>query len=752
MKAKKIITLLILICGLTQGVRSQSFLPYTQDNICLDELINVNANPLGNPKNLVVADFGGGGVKEVIVADATSSIIKVYGFIPASASFSLQTFFTVPGTFGIGKHRAIAAGEFTGDALLDIVFTTDSFVFVFKNNAGFNFTQHFQLAIPSNFVGQEHFLKVDDINNFGEDDFYLISSNTSVGPGITVMPVMCASSTLIPQSSYKIFNSKGSLLGASLDINVGNVKGEVDGLKDLMITYDNVPDSVFFLENNSTPSILLFNKLPVYLAPTSPFPTPDFTITCSELADVNSDSQLDFIFSGKCATGNKFQVYPGFNAFSLVLPINIPISGINVNDFKIEDINNDGVKDFVGVGNYGSTSLSGIALYPGNSTSSYFDPLVAITFTNTSMRPDELAITDVDQNGINDLVIKPWKANFDRTYLIPNFSYKITSSATPSAICGAFPATIAASITSTLPTNYNWEYASSASTFSTIPPTTSSFTTTIPGFYRVHIDFNMYNPNNTCTLASDTIKIISNAPVITVSSQNTTVCYGDYVITSASGAATYTWVSPSASPIFFGPTFSIQVVASLVYTVTGELTNGCKGTNTVSINLHPLNTDVISASKNPACMGDAVSLSMPSAFTYTWSNGSNNAVATVTPIAVSIYSLVFTDANGCSSSKSVTIDIDPTCNPKVYNGITVNGDGNNDFFEIENIEKFRGNSVKIYNRWGKEIFTALNYDNKTNYWPTPEDLKTLVPSTYFYVINYGDGSELQKGWVELMTN
>ncbi len=738
-----------MFCGLTSVLRSQGLLPLVLDNICLDELINVNANPLGNPKNLVVADLGGSAVKEVLVADAAADIVKIYSFIPATATFSFQTLINAPGSFGVGKHRAIGAGEFTGDTRTDIVFTTDSSIYVFKNNGTFSFTQLYKIPLPANFVSQEHYLRVDNINNLGDDEFYLISSNTSVGPGVTIIPYINSASTITPEPSHIIFKSAGNLLGASLDISIGNVKADPDGLKDLMITYDNVPDSVFFLENTSTASFLSFNKIPVFLAPPSAFTSPDFTITCSELADVNSDSKLDFIFSGKCATGNKIAVYPGINVFSLFLPINIPISGVNVNDFKIEDINSDAVKDFIGVGNYISTSFSGIAIYPGNATSSYFDPPITVTFTNNTMRPDELVVTDVDQNGINDLVTKPWKANFDKTYLIPNFSFSVSAKATPSVICGTLPATLSVNLspTNTLSLNYNWESASTG----TLVSSSASFTTNIADEYKILVDFNMYS-GNTCTLKSDTVKVISNTPVITVSAQNTTVCYGDYVTTSASGAATYTWVSPSASPIFFGPTFSIQVLSSAVFTVTGSLTNGCKGTNTVSLNLHPLNTDVISASKNPACIGDAVSLSMPTASTYIWSNGSTSAVTTVTPTAISVYTLVFTDLNGCNSAKTITVDIDPRCSPKIYTGITVNGDGNNDFFEIENIEKFKGNTVKIYNRWGKEIFNTINYDNKTNYWPTPSDLSNLAPSTYFYVINFGDGTELQKGWLELMKN
>ncbi len=759
MKAKKTISLFILLCLNALSITSQNVLHYVSDNICLDDLINVNTGLITHVKNLVVEDLNNTGNKEVIVTDELNNLIKIYSFSATTGSFTFQNSINVSnnGGFGagMGKLQAVAAGNFTNDQLMDIVFTTSDSIFIYKHNAASNFAFSLLSAvnIPSAFKGQEHYLKVDNIDNTGNDEFYFLSSNFPSFPGITVMPFLNVAGNFNPAASRVVFKSAGSLIGQSMDISTGDIKGDNDGLKDLMITYSAVKDSVFFLENNSIANSILLNTLGVRIVPTLSF-TPDFAISSSEVVDLNGDNKLDFIFYGiSNFTSAKIAIYAGTNSFTLNTNIDIPIVGFDIHDFKFADINNDNKRDFVGVGKYSSTTFSGLLIYPGNANAtSYLNQSIGITFTNNIMSPDEIQLSDVDNNGLNDIIIKPWKGNIDRTYMIPNFSYKVTSSATPSAICGAFPATIAASISATVPTNYNWEYASPTGTFSTIPPTTSSFTTSIPGFYKAYVDFNMYNPNNTCTLVSDTLEIISNAPVITVSSQNTTVCYGDYATTSASGAATYTWVSPSASPMFFGPTFSIQVVSSTVYTVTGQLTNGCKGTNTVSFNLHPLNTDVITASKNPACIGDAVSLSMPSAATYTWSNGSNNAITTVTPVVTSIYSLAFADANGCASAKSLTIDIDPKCNPRVYNGITVNGDGNNDFFEIENIEKFKNNSVKIYNRWGKEIFTVNNYDNKTNYWPTPEHLKTLVPSTYFYVINYGEDLGMEKGWVELMTN
>lgn len=751
MGIKKTIALIQFICCLALSSIAQNVLPYTQDNICLDQLINVNINSLTNAKNLVVADFNNDNIKEVVVTDATASIIKIYSFIPASGSFSLQNFFFVPGTFGTGKNQAIAAGEFNGDAYKDLVFTTDSFIYVFKNQTNFNFNllNNNKIPIPNNFVNLEHNLKVDNINNAGADEFYFISPNSVLGPGLIVMPYLNTPTySLVPQTIYTIFPSTTFLATTSIDINIGDVKNDLDGKNDVMITCSSYADNFYFLENNSNATTLNFNVISKFIPPPFPFSTPYYSIYNSEMADLNADNKLDFIFYGNSVTSDKIVVFGGNNNFNLNVSVDIPFSGINIHDFKISDINNDAIPDFVGIGNYSLSAISGIILYPGNNNAStYFNQLVTITFTNSNMKLDELQVTDVDNNGINDIVIKPWKISTDRTYMIPNFSYTLSVTATPSIICGANAATLTA-VNSSTSTNYNWEFVPTTSVVST----NSTFTTITTGQYLASLDIDMYS-NYTCTQKSDTVKISSNAPIINISTPpNITICKNNTITTTASGAATYTWYSSSTGFVSNGQTILIPGISANTFTVVGMLTNGCKGTAVINVNLHPLNTDVINASKNPACAGDAVTLSFPSAISYTWSNNETTQNIIVTPSLSALYQVTLTDVYGCISSKTIRIDIDPDCIPKIYHGISLNGDGYNDVFTIDNIENFKGNHVSIFNRWGREIFVTNNYNNKDNFWPKKEDQSNIMPSTYFYMINFGDGSPIQKGWIEVIKN
>lgn len=93
---------------------------------------------------------------------------------------------------------------------------------------------------------------------------------------------------------------------------------------------------------------------------------------------------------------------------------------------------------------------------------------------------------------------------------------------------------------------------------------------------------------------------------------------------------------------------------------------------------------------------------------------------------------------------------DVDCQITIFHGFTPNNDGINEMWVIEDIEKYTNNEVTIYNRWGYEIFRTKHYDNKNNAWPTKDEAIKLASSTYFYIIDLGDGSAPRKGWVELI--
>lgn len=118
----------------------------------------------------------------------------------------------------------------------------------------------------------------------------------------------------------------------------------------------------------------------------------------------------------------------------------------------------------------------------------------------------------------------------------------------------------------------------------------------------------------------------------------------------------------------------------------------------------------------------------------------------------------YSTINGSPETQTVNIapktiiDVNGPCKIRVFSGVTLNGDGTNDILFIENISEFPNNRVSIYNRWGVQLFDKRNYDNLSVAWPTPDEANKLVPSTYFYVIELGDGSKPVKGWAEVIKN
>lgn len=81
-----------------------------------------------------------------------------------------------------------------------------------------------------------------------------------------------------------------------------------------------------------------------------------------------------------------------------------------------------------------------------------------------------------------------------------------------------------------------------------------------------------------------------------------------------------------------------------------------------------------------------------------------------------------------------------------------NGDGINDFFEIQGIEGFPFNTIEIYNRWGDLVYKAAGYDNREVVWEGRAE-NALIPGeipagTYYYVLDLGmENSEQVKGFV-----
>ena len=85
---------------------------------------------------------------------------------------------------------------------------------------------------------------------------------------------------------------------------------------------------------------------------------------------------------------------------------------------------------------------------------------------------------------------------------------------------------------------------------------------------------------------------------------------------------------------------------------------------------------------------------------------------------------------------------------EVFNAVTPNGDGDNDVFIIRNIELYPENTVRIYNRWGVIVYEVSGYGQNGQFFKgesngraTIKTEKQLPVGTYYYVIEYNNGTE-----------
>ena len=92
---------------------------------------------------------------------------------------------------------------------------------------------------------------------------------------------------------------------------------------------------------------------------------------------------------------------------------------------------------------------------------------------------------------------------------------------------------------------------------------------------------------------------------------------------------------------------------------------------------------------------------------------------------------------------------------KPYQGVTPNGDGNNDFWRIDGIDFYTENKVSVFDRFNNMVFEVEGYNNENIVWKGEANKGKsggLPEGTYFYHINLGDGSAAINGYVVLKRN
>ncbi|MBM6498165.1 gliding motility-associated C-terminal domain-containing protein, partial [Flavobacterium macrobrachii] len=182
------------------------------------------------------------------------------------------------------------------------------------------------------------------------------------------------------------------------------------------------------------------------------------------------------------------------------------------------------------------------------------------------------------------------------------------------------------------------------------------------------------------------------------------------------GQTVYTF-TPNAGQCALNTTLTVTINPTPQFTITG----GCDGEDYV-LQIAQQNQDIIDVK-------------------WYYNNdliGQGNSVVITDE---GVFTAVATNANNCESSADITITNSFCSIPK---GVSANNDGDNDFFELSNLDVKK---LQIFNRYGMVIYTKNNY---TNEWGGQSDTGDQVPDgTYYYVIEQRSG-KVKTGWVYLI--
>lgn len=271
----------------------------------------------------------------------------------------------------------------------------------------------------------------------------------------------------------------------------------------------------------------------------------------------------------------------------------------------------------------------------------------------------------------DEVVLCPLKPNS-----IPNGIPELST--TNYSICQGQSITICANVTNPVSGGtYYWYETGQTSPCITVNPTQ---TTT----YTVQYQYPLGNPQNyaPCILSATATVTVNPLPNITITPQNPSICLGQSIVLTASGANNYVWTPNNTLNTNTGAVVTAMPTATTTYTVTGTNAFGCSGSAQTTVSVLPNPTTPVIQGVNNVCTTDppqivtyTISNCDPN-LTYTWQFLPNGIATIVSNNNCSVNILwnvamvnagfgatinVTTSNAGCFSSSSLTVN--PCCIP-----------------------------------------------------------------------------------------
>jgi gliding motility-associated-like protein len=253
---------------------------------------------------------------------------------------------------------------------------------------------------------------------------------------------------------------------------------------------------------------------------------------------------------------------------------------------------------------------------------------------------------------------------------------------------------------------------------------------------------------------ADTTLLVSGSPMLEITAATTdNLCNGagdgSVDLTPMNGTApfTYAWSNGEA-------TEDITGLIAGTYSVLVSDASGCSWSDTLIIDAPTalvVTADVLVHGNgynisSPGASNGAIALSVSGGtapYSYAWSNGAWSAG--VNALAAGTYTVLITDANGCTTTMTFTLtDPDGLAMPT---GFSPNGDGANDAYVVQGLDGYSSRQLIVFNRWGNVVYESPNYAN--NWTGENNEGEQLPNGTYFVILRLNEGAETHQNYVDL---
>jgi len=223
---------------------------------------------------------------------------------------------------------------------------------------------------------------------------------------------------------------------------------------------------------------------------------------------------------------------------------------------------------------------------------------------------------------------------------------------------------------------------------------------------------------------SDTLSVISNA--YPVNRHVWQISNGDSV---AGRNVTYRFMQPG-----------MYRVRLKLYTEGGVFT---KDTAIQVTSLQPVRFIKTAQANVFSCAGASVQLHADGGASYSWQPCAGlSDCNTASPSFKSDNDITFTvtakNANKCIDTAHINVKVINNSTPvHIPNAFTPNGDGHNDSWGVSSANPLQSFNLRIFNRWGINVFTAGGQDDK---WNGYTNNAKAPPGAYVYILTYKNGA------------